>query len=61
MKAAASSKRDAGFGGGSVGKSLSAQHSAKAAADFYGSGGIGRGWEKCIQLLYAFLNILHYF
>lgn len=43
MKAAASSKRDAGFGGGSVGKSLSAQHSAKAAADFYGSGGIGRG------------------
>lgn len=42
MKAAASSKRDGGFGGGTEGKSLNAQHSARAADGFCGSGGIER-------------------
>lgn len=36
MKVATLSKRDAGFGGRSVGKSLSAQHSARADDGFYG-------------------------
>lgn len=42
MKAATSSERAAGFGGGSVRKSLSAQHHARAADGFDGSRGTGR-------------------